>query len=63
MHHRYTFLTRGRLGCVVLSYSPIDAGKKLRAVFPADVNMLVNVLSFSFLGISDPREEESVPGA
>lgn len=52
--------TDGRLGCMVQSYSQMDAEKELRAVLSSLSNMLVNSL---FSGISDLREEERVPGA
>lgn len=54
----------GTLGCMVESYSQMNAAKELRVVFPTLSNMLVNSLFFFlFLGISDPREEERVPRA
>lgn len=50
----------GRLGCMVESYSQMDAAKKLRAVLSSLSNMLVNSL---FSGISDLREKERIPRA
>lgn len=50
----------GRLGCMVESYSQMDAAKELRAVLSSLSNMLVNSL---FSGISDLREKERIPRA
>lgn len=52
MHHLYTFLIL--MGCMVESYSPMDAAKESRAVFSS----LSNMLFFFFLSISYPREEQ-----
>lgn len=46
MHHLYTFLTL--MGCMVESYSPMDAAKESRAVF----SNLSNMLSFFFFWVS-----------
>ena len=57
MHHLYTFLTL--MGCMVESYSPMDAAKESRAVFSSLSNML---FFFFFLSISYPREEQIFKG-
>lgn len=49
MHHLYTFLTL--MGCMVESYSPMDAAKESRAVF----SNLSNMLSFFFFEYLIPQ--------